>query len=298
MARGPFTIPAAFPQNNQVGAKVSEHDVDQFLKYLPMSLFSTRKDQLLKELIGQRVDLAIEGSRHARSPSGLGEQPYEGAAILILSPGSEIAPNVVLQKLQTGNIGTEKIHGIPVLVFQEKMEDDLWTLYVAFPDKEVAIVATDRGYLEEILTLRKGGDKQRRAFPESLPEWKVIDKEALYFGIRHYDPTQAKSDPSSPFGGTKAANFPDERAIGFAFSASTTNPRRVSMTYFSGDQAMTPERSPFHILSTSPDAQYIDSQFRSVRPGVVQVSCSFKKMEGLDFFVFLLEGFMGHAIYA
>ena len=68
------------------------------------------------------------------------------------------------------------------------------------------------------------------------------------------------------------------------------------MTYFSGDLAMTPEQSLFRILATAPEAN-IDSQFRTVGPGVVQVSCSFKTVEGLDFFVFLLEGLMGHAIY-
>jgi hypothetical protein len=297
VAKGPITIPTAFPQNDRVADKVTDREVDQLLKYLPMGLFAIRKGHLLKQLEGHQVDLAIEGSRHARSPHGLGEQPYEGAAILIFSPGSPITSNVVLQKLQAGSIRSEKIHGLYVLVFQDKLEDDLWTSYLAFPEKDVAVVATDRGYLEEILRLRKGGDAQKRAFPDSLPEWGVIDREAAYFGIRHYDPTQARSDPSSPFGGTKAANFPDERAIGFAFSMSTTTPGRVSMSYFSGDQAMTPDQSPFHILKTSQDAQNIDSQFRSVSPGVVQVSCSFKKMEGLDFFVFLLEGFMGHAIY-
>jgi hypothetical protein len=69
------------------------------------------------------------------------------------------------------------------------------------------------------------------------------------------------------------------------------------MTYFSGDLAMTPGQPPFRLLATAPEAQSIDSQFRSVEPGVVQVSCSFKAVEGLDWFLFVLEGFMGHAIY-
>jgi hypothetical protein len=227
----------------------------------------------------------------------LGEQPYEGAAIVIFSPGSQINPNAALQSLQGESVRSEEIQGTHVLVFQEKMEEDLWTMYVAFPGKDVAVVATDRGYLEEVLTRRKGGDAQKRALPDSLPEWRFIDQKAAYFGMRHYDRNQAKSDPSSPFGGKKAANFPDERAIGFAFSIDTAKPRRVTMTYLSGDLAMTPEQSPLRILTTAPEARNIDSQLRSVGPGVVQVSSSFKTVEGLDFFVLLLEGFMGHAIY-
>jgi hypothetical protein len=297
VAKGPFTLPAAFPTHEPVTDKATDQEVDQWLQCLPIALLDIGKGHLLGQLKGQQVDVAIEGSRHARPPYGLGEQPYEGAAIVIFAPGSQISPNAVLEKLQSESTRNEEIQGTHVLVFQEKMEEDLWTMYVAFPEKEVAVVATDRGYLEEVLMRRKGGDPHKRALPGSLPEWRLIDQKAAYFGMRHYDRNQAKSDPSSPFGGKKAANFPDERAVGFAFSIGTTKPRRVTMTYFSGDLAMTPEQSPFRILATAPEAHNIDSQFRSVGPGVVQVSCSFKTVEGLDFFVFLLEGLMGHAIY-
>jgi hypothetical protein len=177
------------------------------------------------------------------------------------------------------------------------MEDDLWTSYLALPGNDVVVVATNRDYLEAVLTRRKG-DAQKRALPDSLPEWGVIDPNASYFGIRHYDRSQAEDDPSSPFGGRKAANFPDERAIGFAFSIDTATPRRATMTYFSGDPSLTPGQPPFRVMSTAAEAQYIDSQFRSIGPGVVQVSCSFKTVDGLDFFLFILEAFMGHAIYA
>lgn len=297
VAKGPFTMPAAFPQDEGVTGKVTSHEVDQLLQCLPMALLDIGEGHLLQQLKGQQVDLAIEGSRHARSPGGLGGQPYEGAAVVMFAPGSHIAPNTVLQKLQSESTRSEEIQGLRVLVFQEKMEDDLWTTYLAFPDKDVMVVATDRGYLEEVLTRRKVGGNQERALPNLLPEWGGVDSKAAYFGIRHYDRSQAESDPSSPFGGRKAANFPDERAVGFAFSMDTTTPRRVSMTYFSGDSAMAPEHSPFHILTTSPDAKDIDSQFQPVGPGVVQVSCTFKTVGGLDYFLFVLEAFMGHAIY-
>jgi hypothetical protein len=297
VAKGPFTLPAAFPTHEPVTDKATDQEVDLWLQCLPIALLDIGKGHLLRQLKGQQVDVAIEGSRHARPPAGLGEQPYEGAAIVVFDPGSQITPNTVLESLQGESIRTEEIQGTHVLVFQETMEEDLWTTYVAFPEKDVLVVATNRDYLEEVLTRRKSGDAQKRALPDSLPEWRLIDQKARYFGMRHYDRNQAKSDPSSPFGGKKAANFPDERAIGFAFSIGTTNPRRVTMTYFSGDLAMTPEQSPFRILATAPEAHNIDSQFRSVGAGVVQLSCSFKTVEGLDFFVFLLEGFMGHAIY-
>jgi len=130
VAKGPFTIPAAFPQHEQVTDKATDLEVDQMFQCLPMALLDIEKGHLLQQLKGHQVDLAIEGSRHARSPSGLGEQPYEGAAIVILAPGSQITPNAVLQKLEGESTRSEEIQGIHVLVFQEKMEEDLWTTYV------------------------------------------------------------------------------------------------------------------------------------------------------------------------
>jgi len=296
VSNGPFSVPATFHESERGTDNVREQEVDRLLQRLPMALFDIREGLLLQQLKGLQVQIAVEGSRHARSPNGLGMQPYEGAAIVVFAPRSQINPHAVLQELERVSNRSEEIEGVHVLVFQQKMEGDLWTTYAAFPGKNVAVVASNRDYLRTVLTRRKNG-AEKRALPDSLPEWRAIDRNAPYFGIRHYDRNQAQSDPSSPFGGKKAANFPDERAVGFAFSIGGTNPRRVSMTYFSGDPTMKMEESPLQILATSPDAHGIDSEFQSAGSGTLQVSCSFKSVEGLDFFLLVLEGFMGHTIY-
>ena len=57
------------------------------------------------------------------------------------------------------------------------------------------------------------GKKGNRALPDDLPEWKYVNTDLQFWGIRHFDRTQAKLDPSSPFGGQKSANDADGQAI-------------------------------------------------------------------------------------
>ena len=76
---------------------------------------------------------------------------------------------------------SEEIEGVHILVFQQKMEGDLWTTYAAFPGRDVAVVASNRDYLRTVLTRRKNGTK-KRALPDSLPEWRFINRNAPYFG--------------------------------------------------------------------------------------------------------------------
>jgi len=83
-------------------------------------------------------------------------------------------------------------------VFEQKLENDLWTIYVSFPQNNVVLVATNRSFLQEVLVRMRGKEGQR-ALPDSLPEWKYVNRNSQFWGIRHFDRTQAKMDPSSPF---------------------------------------------------------------------------------------------------
>lgn len=295
VANGPFGIPLAFPTHEPATDPATDKEVDQLFQSLPIALLDIEDGLLTSRLKGQQVTVAVEGSRHARSPRSLGGQPYEGAAIVMFAPEADINANEVLRGIQPRAIRSEEIQGTHVLVFREKREDDFWTTFVAFPEGHLLIVATDRRYIEEVLARR--AKTQRAALPDSLPEWRFVDRTAAYWGMRHYDRNQAQNDPSSPFGGRKAANFPDELAIGMGFSVSSTNPRRVTLTYLSQDAGMMPAKSPFGALATSPDAKGIEVRFVQIAPGIVQASCSFKSVEAMDTLIFFLEGFLGHAIY-
>jgi hypothetical protein len=288
-------MPPALPVHKGAANPDTDSDVDGLFQSLPMALLDIEEGLLLPRLEGSPVAVAVEGTRHAHSPKGLGEQPYEGAAIVRFASSADIDPVAILRAIEGKAIQSEEIEGTHVLVFQEKEEDDVWTKYVAFLESHVLIVATDRGYLQEVLARRNA--TQRVALPNSLREWKFINRSAAYWGIRHYDRTQAQTDPSSPFGGRKAANFPDELATGIGFSVSSSAHRHVVLTYFSGDAGITPEKSPLGILVKSPDAKSIHVQLVKIAPGIIQASCTFESVEGPDDLLFFLMAYLGHAVY-
>jgi hypothetical protein len=77
---------------------------------------------------------------------------------------------------------------------------------VAFPDDQVMFVATNPLFLKETL-VRMRGSHEEKALPDTLPEWKFVNKQAQFWGLRHYAKSEANEDPSSPFGGRKTANL-------------------------------------------------------------------------------------------
>jgi hypothetical protein len=54
-----------------------------------------------------------------------------------------------------------------------------------FPKPNIAVAATDRGYLEDVLA-RIDGKRGERALPDTLPEWKHVDTHAQFWVVRHY----------------------------------------------------------------------------------------------------------------
>ena len=134
--------------------------------------------------------------------------------------------------------------------------------------------------------------------PGDLPEWKYVDTESRFWGLRHFDRKQAKTDPSSPFGGRKSANDPDEHAVGLTFVFDPSRGRSATITYLSGDKSITGNANASLLaMGQAPEAKGLDIKYRELGPGVVQGSYSLEHMEPIQFFLFALEGMLGHAIY-
>jgi hypothetical protein len=131
----------------------------------------------------------------------------------------------------------EKIGGQLTAVLQEKLENDTWTTFVTFPKKRVLAVATNRGYLSEVLA-RLGGKKGERALPNDLPEWNYVDTELRFWGLRHFDNGQAKMDPSSPLWSHMFVDRPDQEAIGLTFAFDRNKGRLATITYVSGNKSL------------------------------------------------------------
>ena len=141
-------------------------------------------------------------------------------------------------------------------------------------------------------------NKGERALPGNLPEWKYIDTKSRFWGLRHFDRSQAKTDPSSPFGGRKSANFPDEHAIGVTFVFDPGRGRSATITYLSDDETIMAKASASILaMGQEREARGLDTKYRELAPGVVQGSYSLRHTEPIQFFLFVLEGMLGHGIY-
>ncbi len=171
---------------------------------------------LEKTLDKNPIALAVEGSRRFREPKNLGMMPYQGAHVLVFK--NDLRP--IMASLEKAALRIEEIAGNPVAVFRDQREEDLWTTYVAQPKPNVMILATDRDYLQEVLSrIASKVKSRRRALPKDLPEWKYVDGTASFWGLRHYDRKDAADDPSSPLAGEKRqANTPDDQAIGLVIA--------------------------------------------------------------------------------
>jgi len=295
VARGPFAFATSFLEEDEGKDRtISDEELARSFEELPLAALQFKDGLLAKHLKGKKINLALEGARHFRPPAGLGEMPYEGCVIAVFSDnlGKEIA--TFARDAQPSALKAERIEGQDVSVFQEKMEDDTWTILVTVPNEHVILVATDRSYLAEVLA-RLGGKIGERALPGSLPEWKYVNSDARFWGLRHYDKSQAQSDPSSPFGGAKAANFPDEQAIGLAFVFNPQREKSVTVTYLSGNALGASLGDS--LLRTPPKTEGPSAKYRKLSPGVVEASYSLEHLQAAESFMLLLASVLGHGVY-
>jgi hypothetical protein len=302
VSNGPLTLPAQEPrkkkdEDEERSRPLTFQDLRFNFADLSMGLLGFKGGLLMNKLKGITIALAIEGSRNFRSPASLGEMPFEGCQVIVFAENVTSQADAFWKESASTALETETIEGLQVAVFQEKMEEDLWKFYAAFPRPNVVAIATNRDYLQEVLA-RIRGAKGPRALPEILPEWKYVDTKAFTWGLRHYDKSQAKLDPSSPFGGEKPANFPDDKAIGVSFQFGPGQVREATVTYLSGGkQAVSEVQEGLFPMEGEPEAAGLHVHCRELVPGAVQCSFQLTRSDSAGLFFFVVPGLLGHAIY-
>jgi hypothetical protein len=293
-ANGPFPFPDfdSPPGWEPEDQPLPLAELNKTMRALVLGGFGSGNDGLRKALKGSRVILALEGSRRFRSPTGLGSTLFQGGAIAVLE-GAPIDRDSLVRDVAGSSERIETVEGVKVAVFQEQKESDTWTFLVAFPRSSIVLVATDRSYLREILArMRVPGTA--RALPESLPEWKHVNTRAPFWGLRHFQRNDSADDPTSPFLGDKAANVPDDDAVGATFWSDPANHKRVIVTYLSSNR-QAPQILTSHV--TISDAETPAPRLRQVAPGVIEGSVVLSDRESF-FKLFLgLTAMLGQAIY-
>lgn len=298
VANGPFSIPPRESETDETRTcLLSKEEINENFEALPTALVGLPKG-LIKKLNSRKVAFAMEGSRHFRSPSELGEMPYEGCDIVAFVGEVSSLGDAFMQDSKNVATKFEEVEGQRVAVFRKKLEEDVWTTLVAFPKPNVLVVATSRDYLREVLA-RIGGATGPRALPDELPEWKYINIHNHCWGLRHYDKSQANLDPSSPIGGEKSANFPDDKAIGLVFNSDAAPGRGTTITYLSGSKNVLEivQEGLFPAQSGPDSIKDLRILYREIAPGVVQGSFDLVHSEPVWYFTFVLMAILGHGVY-
>ncbi len=269
----------------------SGHEVrDKFMQFPLMLLLD-----LGKSLQGTSILTAMEGSRDFQPPGGLGMMKYQGGVIAVFAGDIKDRAGSYLKDSKSGIVRTEQIAGHTVAVFKGKSEEDLWTTYVTFPRPNIAVAADNEAYFREILA-RIDGKQAERALPDTLPEWKHVNTHAQFWAVRHYQKAGAQTDPTSPFG-RGFGNTTDPQAIGLTFSFDPDKSKTATITYLSGDENSLPRFKKEYFTEPGPEVTQMHIRYREVEPGVLEGAYDVDQIELADYFLFVLQALLGHAIY-
>jgi hypothetical protein len=294
-ASGPFPLPDLKREGGEESrSKESNDEVAELFRGMSLSLFGFQQGMFGKYFKDAKIELAMEGARQFRPPSGLGGGPYAGADILIFSSDTAAAADSFMKAAPKTALRVDEIDGEAIAVFREKMESDTWTTYVAFPKPNLAVAASDPRYLREVLA-RIRGKSGPRALPDSLPEWKYVDTNAAFWAVRQYDRSRAETDPTSPFGGTKTANVADDKAIGLTVSFDPEKSPFATIMYFSGGRNAIAKM--FAQVKSERGAEEMHAQYREIERGVFEGRYNLSRDDSVQIFSFVLLALLGHAIY-
>lgn len=301
VANGPFWMSNfRIAGEDDKNRRTTSEELEKQFEGLTLGLFnfSLTNSLLEKHLEGKKVLFALEASRHFRGPAGLGEMPFEGCALAIFKDDLGDRRDAFMKEAIQSAVRVEEIEGQKIAEFEERMELDTWTILITFPQKGVVLAATNKQFLQEMLARMRGAAGER-ALPETLAEWKYVDQQARFWGLRHYDKRQAKEDPTSPFGGGKAANIPDDEAIGLTYQSDPNKELKATLTYLSGPTVALRKIEERRFPSSSePEATAgLNIRYRELAPGVIQTTYDLKYSQPLQWFFFVLMGNMGHAVY-
>ena len=282
-------------------SETSLAELIEMFELLPLSLFGLKDGLLQNYLSGQRVEIAIEGSRHFRPPAGLGEMPYEGCEIAVLAEAAASRGDSFLKQSSSVALRVDNVAGQKIPVFEEKLEDDIWTTFVAFPKPNLVLACTNRDYLREVLA-RIGGKVGRRALSDTLAEWKFVGTETPFWGLRHYDRSQADLDPTSPFVDQNVIGMVDRQASGIAFRFDPRMRNVVTISYFSSTRdilGFLQKQTPLSMkmVGVVHPAANLPVSYRQVAPGVGEIKYEFGGVLPVYMFFVVAMGAFGHGLY-
>jgi hypothetical protein len=243
-----------------------------------MELGAMQDGQFMKHLVGQRVALAVEGSRRFRLPKGFGMRPFEGCSVVVFCDDLGGAGDAFMDVVGRSS-KVRQIAGHRVLAFDEKQENDLWHFFVVRPRPDIVLCATDSSYLEELLR-RMAQPSPPNAAPSRLPEWKPLDRAAPFWAVRHVNRARQQSDVFLP--------VPEVSGVLFAFDPAWGQTPRLR--YFSrSKQAVRILRKQW----TWPNSSIVPN-VQQTAPDLIEVRVKLDGKDASAEFLFRLMWALGH----
>ena len=283
VSKGPYT----FIDSKTSEIKTLKHRLEQ-APYGPLSII--QRGKFLKPLLGQTILLSVEGSRKFRPPSNLGSMLYDGCHVFVFGQDFSSVRDSFIKQLEPQAKEVQTLAGHQVMVFEEMLEGDLWKIFIASPQPDVILCATDQSFLTETLN-RINLKAKNRALPESLPEWKQVDTTAQFWAIRHYDKENALIDTTSPL--HEKASTSDKQAVGVTLTYNPNGDNEARIKYLSGntEAAITANKN------WNSSSYKLNAKINSSAPGVVEVVINPDNPAVLPILLLSLFSVFGHALY-
>ncbi len=154
-------------------------------------LFELDKEEFANMLAGEKVVLALRGSRNYDVVNSFGSLRNEGCAIVVFENNLDQFAKGWLGKLRDGAKKVKRIAGRDVFVFSSTIEMGPWVLqrswqgtFIVLLQPNTLLCATSNRYLEGVLK-RVDAKPAARALPADLPEWKHLDVSESTWLLRH-----------------------------------------------------------------------------------------------------------------
>ncbi len=251
-------------------------------------------DHVSRDLLAvNEVTLAIEGSKKFSNPSGLGMMKYEGCHVIQFSSEIiEFMKSMEKNATQIKNIGEKQ-----VLIFEKNVESDIWKIFYAQLRPNLILCATDEIFLTQMLNrISKRG--KTRALPNSLLEWKYVDRTAQFWAIRHYEWAGIYDKKSKVYviDKTRGPKHGEKGlAFGSTFHYDSKKPITAKVNSFSKSRNAEEEAKRF--WSRGPNwSPGLYSDVRTVTPGVIEIVPNIDPPESVLGFWALLRHSLGHGV--
>jgi hypothetical protein len=108
---------------------------------------------LTRHLKGVRIQATLDASRHFSPPAGLGLMLSEGVSIVRFEKPLADNGTRLMADLAKSGLRVDRVDGVEIVEFRDRLENDTWTSLITMPSSDLLVIATHRGYLEELRAL-------------------------------------------------------------------------------------------------------------------------------------------------